>query len=122
MSILDCIPNFTAALYGVLTMGLAFLLGHLGSIFEVTLTVLGVIGGPVGGCFFMGLFLPFVNKVGALVGMVVGLSTSAFLAYQAYFLRNLITLLPTSLDACPEGTDFSLAKNTTAPYSSTIEM
>jgi sodium-coupled monocarboxylate transporter 8/12 len=49
--------------YGIATMLLAFVAANLGSIFQVTITVIGAFGGTLGGLFIMGLFLPCINKV-----------------------------------------------------------
>jgi len=53
---------------------------------------------------------------GAIVGMVVGLISMMFVGVQAYMLQqvhNFNPMLPTDLNDCPAGTDYSKAVNDT---------
>jgi len=94
-------------------MGLAFVAGSLGSIFQVTITVIGAFGGALGGAFLMGMFLPCVNKFGASAGMLLGLFSTAFLTYQAFVLKVPYATLPTSSEGCPADSNFTITKNMT---------
>jgi Na+/proline symporter len=50
---------------------MAFGCSSLGSIYHVVLTVLGATTGPVVGLFFLGIFVPRANKIGAFFGLTV---------------------------------------------------
>ncbi|XP_021962512.2 sodium-coupled monocarboxylate transporter 1 [Folsomia candida] len=112
----NCV-RIIAAFYGLVSIGLAFGAQYLGQIFQATMTALGATAGPLGGVFICALFIPWMNKYGAIGGMVVGLTSMMYLAVQAFLLGkqypNLNLPLHTSLDQCPAGTDFSFAKNST---------
>ncbi|XP_035714440.1 sodium-coupled monocarboxylate transporter 1 [Folsomia candida] len=112
----NCI-RIIAVLYGVVSIGLAFGAQYLGQIFQATMTAVGATAGPLGGVFVCALFMPWMNKYGAIGGMIVGLTSMMYLAVQAFLLGkqypNLNLPLHTSLDQCPAGTDYSLMKNST---------
>ena len=50
---------------------MAFACSNLGGIFHVVLTILGATSGPVVGLFFLGIFFPNANKIGAFVSLAL---------------------------------------------------
>ncbi|KAL1424682.1 hypothetical protein MTO96_019972 [Rhipicephalus appendiculatus] len=66
------VTKFVAAIYGVLTIGLAFVAGSVGSILKAAFAMSGALSGPLLGVFTMGLLFPFSNKKGALIGLLLG--------------------------------------------------
>ncbi|MGV3661476.1 MAG: sodium:solute symporter family transporter [Prosthecobacter sp.] len=59
--------------YGVLVMGLAFLVDMMpGNLVESVNTVIGLIGGPLLGLFFLGMFTKRATTRGALYGCLIG--------------------------------------------------
>ncbi|HEY1053290.1 MAG TPA: sodium/solute symporter [Prosthecobacter sp.] len=59
--------------YGVLVMGLAFLVDLMpGNLVESVNTVIGLIGGPLLGLFFLGMFTKRATTRGALYGCLIG--------------------------------------------------
>lgn len=51
--------------YGILSMALAFCAHYVGSLLQTSMTILGIIGGPILAVFTLGIFVPYVNqKVG----------------------------------------------------------
>jgi sodium-coupled monocarboxylate transporter 8/12 len=59
--------------YGVLVMGLAFAVSMMrGNLVESVNTVIGLIGGPMLGLFFLGMFTQRADTRGALLGCLTG--------------------------------------------------
>jgi SSS family transporter len=68
--------------YGVLVMGLAFAVSRMpGNLVESVNTVIGLVGGPLLGLFFLGMFTKRADARGALTGCFAG-----FAALLALFL------------------------------------
>jgi SSS family transporter len=90
------------AFYGTLITFMAFFVINLGPLIPMIFTGVGATNGPLGAVFVLGLFLPFVNKYGALSGMSVGIVTMLTIATKSYFfgLDKLHSQLPTSIDGC----------------------
>lgn len=63
---------FTAATYGFLTVGLAFLAGSIGSLIKAAFAMSGALSGPLLAVFTQGMLLPHVNGRSALLGLVTG--------------------------------------------------
>lgn len=54
---------FAVIFFGLVTIGLSFLASKFTSkLIQATGTIWGVLGGPLGGIFVMGFFMPFVNS------------------------------------------------------------
>ncbi|XP_071543629.1 sodium-coupled monocarboxylate transporter 1-like isoform X2 [Panulirus ornatus] len=92
-----------SAIAGLLGMCLAFLVAQLGQIFTVAYSICGALKGPVEGLFLAGICMPWTNKKGAIVGLMVSLITSMWLV-----IGKLIhgggspPNLPLSTEGCPE--------------------
>ncbi|XP_067652172.1 sodium-dependent multivitamin transporter-like [Haliotis asinina] len=70
----------TAISYGVITTGVAYLAGQLGStVLQIALSIFGMVGGPLLGMFVNGMFFPCVNAWGAASGLVCSLSVCLWL-------------------------------------------
>lgn len=48
--------------YGAICLLLAFLAQYFGSVLQISLTIFGIIGGPVLAVFTLGVLLPQVNQ------------------------------------------------------------
>jgi sodium-coupled monocarboxylate transporter 8/12 len=53
--------------YGLLTVGMAFIAGSFSGILAAALVVFGAASGPILGVFVLGIFMPFVNKYVILI-------------------------------------------------------
>nr|XP_018902470.1 PREDICTED: putative sodium-dependent multivitamin transporter isoform X1 [Bemisia tabaci]XP_018902471.1 PREDICTED: putative sodium-dependent multivitamin transporter isoform X1 [Bemisia tabaci]XP_018902472.1 PREDICTED: putative sodium-dependent multivitamin transporter isoform X1 [Bemisia tabaci] len=69
-------------LFGILCIGVAYLTQFFGSILQMSLTLFGVIGGPVLAVFTMGVLNPYCNQKGALTGLFLGLIFSFWLGFS----------------------------------------
>lgn len=59
--------------YGVLVIGLAFLVPYLGTLLEASNSVIGLVGGPLLGLFFLGILVRRTTARGAMVGWLTGI-------------------------------------------------
>ncbi len=60
--------------YGALVIGLAFLVQYLGTLLEASNSVIGLVGGPLLGLFFLGILVPRATARGVLIGWVAGVA------------------------------------------------
>ncbi|XP_025114826.1 sodium-dependent multivitamin transporter-like [Pomacea canaliculata] len=101
--LMSIITVVSALLYGLLTIGLAYLAGVVGStILQIVLSIFGMVGGPLLGVFVVGLFCPCVNSWGAGVGLVCSLATSLWVGIGAILTRQrtVSSLPPLNTLAC----------------------
>lgn len=87
-----------AVLIGCATTTVAFLAGSFGSLVQLTLTIMGVICGPVLGIFTLGMFFERANEKGAITGMILSLVV-LFWARMGQP-RPKFYPLPTSVEGC----------------------
>ncbi|MPC41124.1 Sodium-coupled monocarboxylate transporter 2 [Portunus trituberculatus] len=57
-----------------MAVGLGMVMGKLGNLFHVVVSITSAITGPLSGVFLAGILLPWVDKKGALIGFLVSLS------------------------------------------------
>ncbi|XP_053319633.1 sodium-coupled monocarboxylate transporter 1-like [Spea bombifrons] len=65
-----------SALYGILCIAMAAVASYMGSVIQAALSIFAMVGGPLLGLFSLGMFFPFANPLGAIVGLIVGFSMS----------------------------------------------
>ncbi|CAG9796745.1 unnamed protein product [Diatraea saccharalis] len=68
---------------GIICVGLVFVVEMLGSVLQLTMSLSSASMGPLAGVFLMGIFLPFINSTNALMGGILGLSSSWYLVAQS---------------------------------------
>lgn len=61
--------------YGVLVIGLAFVVEKLGPLLEASNKAIGLVGGPLLGLFLLGLLVKRANSIGAVAGWLAGVVT-----------------------------------------------
>ena len=70
-----------AGVYGVVCIGTAFLAQHIGGILQVSLTIFGVVGGPLLGLFTLGMSMPEANERGSVIGLFSGMIISMWIGF-----------------------------------------
>jgi SSS family transporter len=80
-------------LFGVLATGLAFVIGYIGSLIKISVTISGLFGGPLLGIFMLGVLSTRANSFGALAGLAGGVLTALVVAFPQTFLHTDISFL-----------------------------
>lgn len=88
-----------ALFYGVICVAVAFLVQHLGGILSASLTIFGVVGGPLLGIFTLGMFTLTANEKGSIVGLLSGLSLGLWMGFGP---KPPPQRLPTSIEGCEQ--------------------
>lgn len=70
------ISKILAAIYGALCIGVAFLTQNLTGVLQISLTIFGVVGGPLLGVFTLGMFTQVANEWGVIIGHLTGVAIS----------------------------------------------
>ncbi|CAH0557554.1 unnamed protein product [Brassicogethes aeneus] len=83
--------------YGLLCLAMAFLAQFLGGVLQASLTIFGVIGGPLLGLFSLGMFTPTANEMGSITGLVSGMGIGLWMAFGP---KPPPPFLPTRTDGC----------------------
>ncbi|XP_037572916.1 sodium-coupled monocarboxylate transporter 1-like isoform X1 [Dermacentor silvarum] len=94
------ITRGVASAYGILTIGLAFLAGSIGSILKAAFAMSGALSGPLLGVFMLGMLLPSCNGKGALCGLLLGQVICLWVVVGSLSSVPLNEDLPTSTSGC----------------------
>ncbi|XP_077482927.1 sodium-coupled monocarboxylate transporter 2-like [Amblyomma americanum] len=95
------ITKSIACAYGVLTIGLAFLAGRVGSILKAAFAMSGALSGPLLGIFMLGMLVPSCNGKGALGGLLIGQVICLWVVVGSLSSEAIDENLPTSVSGCP---------------------
>ncbi|GFQ87192.1 putative sodium-dependent multivitamin transporter, partial [Trichonephila clavata] len=87
--------------YGFLCIILTFLVASFGNLVQASLTVFGMLGGPVLSVFFLGMMTTRANEKGAVIGLLSAISIAAWISFGASANAPAAKFLPVSLEGCP---------------------
>ena len=73
--------SIKAAVYGLICVGVAFVAQYLGGVLQVSLTIFGVIGGPLLAIFTLGMCTKLANQYGIISGLVTGIAFSMWVGF-----------------------------------------
>ncbi|XP_061609958.1 solute carrier family 5 member 6a isoform X3 [Phyllopteryx taeniolatus] len=76
-----------ALAYGLLCLAMAYLASIMGSVLQAALSIFGMVGGPLLGLFCLGMFFPWANSIGALVGLAAGLAMAFWIGIGSFVMR-----------------------------------
>ncbi|TRY71728.1 hypothetical protein TCAL_03416 [Tigriopus californicus] len=102
-----------AIFYGIACIGLAFMAELLGpGVLQASLTIFGVVGGPLLGLFTLGMAFRRANQIGAISGLI---SSLGFLIWMGFGQpRPRPQTLSTSVQECDNLSFINISANTTA--------
>ncbi|CAK9295920.1 unnamed protein product [Gordionus sp. m RMFG-2023] len=86
--------------FGLVIIGMAFLSAHLGTVLQASLTIFGVVGGPMLGLFTLGMFFPWANTIGSLIGWIISFIVVLWLGVGALFYKVVEQKAPMSIENC----------------------
>lgn len=96
--------------YGAACIGVAFLAQNLGGVLQASLTIFGVIGGPLLGTFTLGMCTKVANQVGVVTGHLFGMGIAMWAQFG--YPRPPPPLLGFSVEDCTRfGLNFTNLKN-----------
>ncbi|KAH8355344.1 hypothetical protein KR093_011507 [Drosophila rubida] len=87
-----------ACIFGLMCIALAFGAGSLGGVLQASLTIFGVVGGPLLGIFTLGVCTVRTNQRGVLLGFLLGLCFSFWIGFGGP--KPAPVPLPFSTDGC----------------------
>ncbi|KAE8615071.1 hypothetical protein XENTR_v10008401 [Xenopus tropicalis] len=70
------ISKGTSLIYGAICIAMAGLASLMGGLLQAALSIFGMVGGPLLGLFALGIIFPFVNSLGAVIGLLSGFAIS----------------------------------------------
>ncbi|XP_035658838.1 sodium-coupled monocarboxylate transporter 1-like [Branchiostoma floridae] len=125
-----CFPNLTDLKYTWISKGLAMLFGCsmimmsyiaslMGPVVQASLSIFGMVGGPIFGIFTLGMFFPCANKWGGLVGLLTSLAMTLWVGMGGIVWPRARWMPPVSTEGCPSANvtaNFTTAAMTTALY------
>ncbi|XP_056283743.1 solute carrier family 5 member 6a [Pseudoliparis swirei] len=103
-----------AFVYGLVCLAMAYIASKMGSVLQAAFSIFGMVGGPLLGLFCLGMFFPWANSTGAVVGLVAGLAMAFWIGIGSFVMR-----MPDSLPAL-NATDLPLFGNMTTAAVTTL--
>ncbi|XP_042885334.1 sodium-coupled monocarboxylate transporter 1-like [Penaeus japonicus] len=99
------VVKLLSAVAGLVGIGMAFVIGNLGTINHVIYAIDGAIGGPLCGLFFIGICAPWVSTKGAIVGSLLSFTFNLWVGLGRFVIGGKgPERLPLSVDACANAT------------------
>ena len=90
-----------AMFYGLLAIGLSYVVGNLGTVIQVSITIASSLNGPLLALFTIAIFFRFVNAKGAMTGFVIGVVVTLSISMGSIIFPRPQIALPTTYDHCP---------------------
>ncbi|XP_055362289.1 solute carrier family 5 member 6a isoform X2 [Betta splendens] len=107
-----------ALAYGLVCLAMAYLASTMGSVLQAAFSIFGMVGGPLLGLFCLGMFFPWANSIGAVVGLVAGLAMAFWVGIGNFVMRmsanTPVPLLNTTFDNMTTTVMTTLVSATTA--------
>uniref|UniRef100_A0A671TUV1 Sodium-dependent multivitamin transporter n=1 Tax=Sparus aurata TaxID=8175 RepID=A0A671TUV1_SPAAU len=76
-----------ALVYGLVCLAMAYIASRMGSVLQAAFSIFGMVGGPLLGVFCLGMFFPWANPTGAVVGLVAGLVMAFWIGIGSFVMR-----------------------------------
>lgn len=88
------LSKMLALAYGLVCLAMAYIASLMGSVLQAALSIFGMVGGPLLGLFCLGMFFPWANSTGALVGLASGLVMAFWIGIGSFVSRMSPSALP----------------------------
>ncbi|KYN11813.1 Putative sodium-dependent multivitamin transporter [Trachymyrmex cornetzi] len=92
------IAKVLAFTFGIISIALAFLAQFLGGLLQASLTIFGVVGGPLLGVFTLGMGTESATESGAIIGALTAFSFLFWIVFGQP--RPIPPKLPTTIEGC----------------------
>lgn len=93
--------KFIALIFGLVCIGLTFIVGRISGLLQVALTLFGALGAPLLVAFFLGMLTCFINSAGIFVGIIGGYIFGIYVEInQTFYAPPLLPTLPISTSGC----------------------
>uniref|UniRef100_A0A8C7I0U8 Sodium-dependent multivitamin transporter n=1 Tax=Oncorhynchus kisutch TaxID=8019 RepID=A0A8C7I0U8_ONCKI len=106
-----------ALAYGLVCLTMAYVASLMGSVLQAAFSIFGMVGGPLLGLFCLGMFFPWANSTGAIVGLVAGLAMAFWIGIGNFVSRMAV---PTPLLPIINATTMPLRGNMTTAVMTTL--
>nr|XP_046147635.1 solute carrier family 5 member 6a [Oncorhynchus gorbuscha]XP_046147636.1 solute carrier family 5 member 6a [Oncorhynchus gorbuscha]XP_046147637.1 solute carrier family 5 member 6a [Oncorhynchus gorbuscha]XP_046147638.1 solute carrier family 5 member 6a [Oncorhynchus gorbuscha] len=106
-----------ALAYGLVCLTMAYVASLMGSVLQAAFSIFGMVGGPLLGLFCLGMFFPWANSTGAIVGLVAGLAMAFWIGIGNFVSRMAV---PTPLLPIINATTMPLRSNMTTAVMTTL--
>ncbi|KAJ8020485.1 Sodium-coupled monocarboxylate transporter 2 [Holothuria leucospilota] len=94
------ILKLISVVFGIATIVMAFLASVLGGLLPLTLSLIGILNGPILGVFALGVYFPWANSKGAMSGMITALAIGGWMKIGALIYPPIIDYPPLFVDQC----------------------
>ncbi|XP_018111558.1 sodium-coupled monocarboxylate transporter 1 isoform X1 [Xenopus laevis] len=97
------ISKGTSLVYGAICIAMAALASLMGGLLQASISIFGIIGGPLLGLFTLGIIFPFANSLGAVIGLLSGFTISLWVGIGSQIYPPLPSsnlAKPLSLEGC----------------------
>ncbi|XP_076765294.1 sodium-coupled monocarboxylate transporter 2 [Xylocopa sonorina] len=93
-----------SVIYGVLIIGISFLVSMLSGLIESSMLMTSATSGPLLGVFLLAMLAPCANWKGAVVGMIFSHVTTLWITFGHLNLSSAVETLPLSTEKCRNDT------------------
>ncbi|XP_053989378.1 putative sodium-dependent multivitamin transporter [Hylaeus volcanicus] len=102
------LAKLLAFTYGIFSIALAFLAQFWGSVLQVSLTIFGIVGGPLLGLFTLGMLTETATEIGSVTSASAALAFCFWIAFG--YPRPSPPILPVSIEGCADNATISASK------------
>ncbi|XP_031830052.1 putative sodium-dependent multivitamin transporter [Nomia melanderi] len=106
LTVSTTLAKLLAFICGIISIALAFLAQLLGGVLQVSLTIFGVVGGPLLGLFTLGMLTESATETGSVTAAIGSLVFLFWIAFGQP--RPIPPTLPVSIDGCYTNTTISM--------------
>ncbi|CAK9807934.1 Sodium-coupled monocarboxylate transporter 2 [Anthophora quadrimaculata] len=96
--------KFISVIYGVLIVGISFLVAMLSGVIESSMLMTSATSGPLLGVFLLAMLVPCANWKGAAAGMIFSHVTTLWITFGHLSVSNAVETLPLSTENCRNDT------------------